>query len=752
MCRHPALCLIFVFGLVGCQGATSPGTESSGSIDADVTDAGPIVIGDLPTASFAVEADLPTTIFGSTPFPSNIYHDEMGRVDLRGFPHQTGGSVIERVVQNIRDEGGGFGTAATLYIPVDGPIPAAALPARAADSLAADSSLLLVDVDPASPEYGRRFPINHRVEGDQNLYLPPHTLKVRVVEGLALRPNTRYAIALTTAAAHPAEGFLATMTAERPEGHIGAVWDIHQPLRDWADETGVSLATGTVFTTQDPIGDMLRLRNFTHALPTPAVAEFVSRGQRLGLFELFVGKYVAPRFQEGELPFLAPGSGAIRFDAMGQPIVQGEETIRFALSIPLEGEMPPDGWPVVLYGHGTGGNYESFVSAKVAVTLARAGIAVLSIDQIHHGFRDQRPDGCHTSVDPGSCVSLLFFNFLIPTAGRDNVRQSAIDFVTLLKVARSFEYAVLEPNMEVDTPAQAVMPNSDAGIEADLGVAEIVDGSMEPDALLPSPADSGVLDATPPVPDSASMMISDAGLTPSDGTVDAGDPEIDATLDVDAGDPVPSRIIKLDGSRVIYMGHSQGGINGPLFLAIEPDVKAGVLSAAGATLAISLEQKTKPTDINELVSSFVPVFEEGAIDRWHPVLSLMQTFIEPGDPVNYAHLWFHEPPEGAQARHIFMTAGLGDEYTPPESIFALAAAGRVPIIEPVREPIELYEILGIEPAGIPPYSGNVASGRASAGLVQLPNTGHFAIQRDITLRNRYRRFIESVFAGDASIY
>ena len=41
--------------------------------------------------------------------------------------------------------------------------------------------------------------------------------------------------------------------------------------------------------------------------------------------------------------------------------------------------MPEDGWPVVLYGHGTGGDYTSFINAKVAVTLARAGIAVLSI-------------------------------------------------------------------------------------------------------------------------------------------------------------------------------------------------------------------------------------------------------------------------------------------------------------------------------------------------------------------------------------
>ena len=78
--------------------------------------------------------------------------------------------------------------------------------------------------------------------------------------------------------------------------------------------------------------------------------------------------------------------------------------------------------------------------------------------------------------------------------------------------------------------------------------------------------------------------------------------------------------------------------------------------------------------------------------------------------MNYASRWFMNPPEGYEPKDILMTAGLEDEYTPPDSIFALAAAGGVPIVEPVLREIELFEVLGIEPAGIPPYSGNVADG------------------------------------------
>ena len=99
-----------------------------------------------------------------------------------------------------------------------------------------------------------------------------------------------------------------------------------------------------------------------------------------------------------------------------------------------------------------------------------------------------------------------------------------------------------------------------------------------------------------------------------------------------------------------------------------------------------------------------------------------------------------------------MTAGMDDEYTPPEAIFSLAAAGRVPIIPPIREPIELNDIYEINPSGIPPFAGNVADGEAAAGLLQIPNVGHFVFQRDITIRNRYKQFFKSIVDGNPQIF
>ena len=332
--------------------------------------------------------------------------------------------------------------------------------------------------------------------------------------------------------------------------------------------------------------------------------------------------------------------------------MQGEEELRFSLAVPSDDEMPmPEGgWPVVLYAHGTGGNYESYYRGDIALSLARQGLAVLSIDQIHHGERDGGL--CDGGVDYAQCVSLLFFNFLVPEAGRDNVRQSALDYVSLSRVVES---------LEVSAEASA-----------------------------------------------------------------------------------EGRAARFDSSKIMFMGHSQGGLNGPLFLAIEPQVLGAVFSGAGSNIAISLEQKKKPFDLNQVVKLALglPVTQE--LDRWHPALSLLQTYIEPGDSANYGRFWFQSPAEGHRPKSVFMTVGLMDQYTPPETTFALAASGGVPLIEPIYTPIETLDFLGIESAGIPPFSANVSEGRATAGLAQFESLGHFVIFDSQSAKERYGKFLKEL--------
>ena len=66
-----------------------------------------------------------------------------------------------------------------------------------------------------------------------------------------------------------------------------------------------------------------------------------------------------------------------------------------------------------------------------------------------------------------------FFNFLVPAAGRDNVRQSALDFVSLLKVAQTFDF-------EIDRARRG--GNNDPGDEAP-AIDTAGDGRGRPDLV-----------------------------------------------------------------------------------------------------------------------------------------------------------------------------------------------------------------------------------------------------------------------------
>ena len=213
-----------------------------------IGDAGPdsdggVVIIERPVALFEVADIRRESQFGSIPFPSDVYRDETGRVSIDGFPHQVSGSIVENLIQHIRDYTDGFGTTSTMYLPVDGPLTEAALPQASAESLNAESTLQLVDIDPTSSEYGRRFPINWRIQNAESLYLPPHTLKVRLVEGLTLRPKTKYASVLTDKIAQPDDTLKQLLSEEQPDGELDDLWTLYAPLRAWAMESGIRPAT-----------------------------------------------------------------------------------------------------------------------------------------------------------------------------------------------------------------------------------------------------------------------------------------------------------------------------------------------------------------------------------------------------------------------------------------------------------------------------------------------------------------------------
>jgi hypothetical protein len=106
-----------------------------------------------------------------------------------------------------------------------------------------------------------------------------------------------------------------------------------------------------------------------------------------GVGRLAFGKYLSPAYLVHPGEFI-PAIGT-RDDL---PVIQGFDEIYFNLYLPA-GSKPAGGWPVAIFGHGTGGNkngrippFLPFDSLAVAATMASHGIATIAINVNGHGF------------------------------------------------------------------------------------------------------------------------------------------------------------------------------------------------------------------------------------------------------------------------------------------------------------------------------------------------------------------------------
>ena len=102
----------------------------------------------------------------------------------------------------------------------------------------------------------------------------------------------------------------------------------------------------------------------------------------------------------------------------------------------------------------------------------------------------------------------------------------------------------------------------------------------------------------------------------------------------------------------------------------------------------------------------------------HPVLQLMQTWLDPRDPQNYGR-FFRNPPEGVNRKHLFIIQGIGENPVPLERVAALAISLNVKIVGDV---IEGMEGVGRVKSEDLPLRANLAN-RYTQGLKQYDADG-----------------------------
>ncbi len=610
---------------------------------------------------FVVPASLDAlseTTYFDHPFPSDLRLEE-GKVRLRGYPNPRAVPLLTEYIDYMEGKLDGFSPVAAGFMRFTGPVDTASLP-DPAQAQRATASVQLIDVDPSSPERGARVPIYVTFRDVEGVYWQPNTLAFMPVPGFPLRFRNRYAVVATTALkAADGSDVGQTSTVRQVLGlEDPSTTEIRALSADWADEVAEVSGAGvdpekivqfSVFTTTDPTEEFMAA---AAALPSQVAAPTASPGAwelatEATSFDEYRGTYgPSPNYQAGTLPFKSFGDGgAFVLDDAGVPQVQDTFEQRFSLTVPKAATcpMPEAGYPIVLYAHGTGGDYRSFVYDGSAAALAKACIATMGVDQILHGTRPGAPD---TQAE----LNVLFFNFNNIEAARTNIRQSGLDEI---QRARLFTESALA------VPAAT----SATGVD-----------------------------------------------------------------------------VRFDPTKVMFFGHSQGSLNGPLFLAGSDDARGAVLSGASAVIQITLLEKTQPEPSVAFLVKFIFLQligeEEEEAALLYPPMTLAQTIVDPVDPANYARFIFQEPIFGAP-KSVYMTEGVGptgegDSYAPPRGCEALAMAMGLPIQTPVIHAPEDAAWGGLEEVTIAPegLSGNLAGGLASGVLAQWApenDDGHFVV-------------------------
>lgn len=329
--------------------------------------------------AFDLTADLESgDHFYDFPYPSDLRLRSDGTPDLAGFPNPRPIGTIEDL-RALAEQRRGFPVVPVAWFRFSAALP----PQDPTHVLNGDEAagFWLIDVDPASPERGRRFP-TVAATPDADDYVPDHLLAVAPRPGVVLAPHRRYAfvvprvldgagrpLGVPRALAELEQG--ATPTGI-PADRANAARDLYAPLWSTPMPTGVAptdVAAATVFTTGDVVADLADLSTALRAKYSVTISglALAADGDHDGFCAL-VGKVTYPQFQRGTPPFNR--GGTFDFSDGGLPAKQRDEDAPIAITLP-KSPMPAAGYPLVLYFHGSGGESQDVI--KNGPTLVPGG-------------------------------------------------------------------------------------------------------------------------------------------------------------------------------------------------------------------------------------------------------------------------------------------------------------------------------------------------------------------------------------------
>lgn len=390
--------------------------------------------------------------FFRLPYPNDIRRTSSG-IDLSGFPIPDGTPAAPVIAEYVKvtENLEGFSPSSTVHFRFTHE-PKIGL-----------ADIQLVNLDTGSDHGSRRYLATSG--GRFSKYMCPFWAAVAPNTGDPLAPGTTYAAIIKSsvvpAKAEDGASFarsetLSALLAEvDPGGERSAPWRAYAPLRNWIAAQSVDASTilnAAVFTTSEPATVAQQVRAAVQTAPVAMLSGLtLCDGQSTSpcddgtatracsestneAFHELHAKISLPLFQKGSAPYEAiEDGGGFEFSGSGAPVLQGMTEACVSIAVP-KAQMPENGYPVLVYAHGTGGSFRGPIISGVASDMATASVPIMTValDMPQHGSRKGASD---------AASELLFFNFDNPGASWGNVMQGAAD---IMAVARWVETWTLD--------------------------------------------------------------------------------------------------------------------------------------------------------------------------------------------------------------------------------------------------------------------------------------------------------------------
>jgi len=615
-----------------------------------------------PTVRFTLPAEnaMPS-VFGSLPFPSDLYFDQGGPTDGDGTLLNTGASIglAANVVRNTNytavierglDVMDGFGVTTGCFFFFDAPIDPESLPDSPNLSPGASDSVFLMNLTD-----GSLVPIARKANADTRI---ANTLSVIPLPGHVLKPQTQYACVLTDDVTDsgavpvvPTADFIAARSGASGNTDANAIYGTAATYVSTHGGPAIANIAGmAVFTTQSTRESLRQVQ--TEVLPGLAMpsADFTDTTRvfktsdpvnsldalfglvpHANLSVVATGYFNSPRFQTNDPDGNAPLEDYPNFENLAAPcvtcepadevfvytsptdktpIIQGATvTIPFTVTIP-SAAAPAGGYPIIINQHGLGGDRKTV--ADMADTLAAAGFASIGIDAVAHGYRFKDPEGTKRNFVPDAANN--FDGTAVPDGFADG---------------NPFGFPI------------GALSTQLGFFQAFVNIAGVADNFRQTCADL--------------------MQL--VRLIQSNS--------IDGALGV-----------SIDENNIFYIGHSLGGLMGSCLAAFEPDIKAYVVNAPGGNLIpqLLLNDSIGAGAIGSLNTIFA-LDPANIQDQFAIFANLGQTLVDRADPSAESVAWVKSPVVGT-GRNIMQISDDSDEVVPNQANEALGLAAGLQIFDP----------------------------------------------------------------------